>query len=529
MRRKAARRIEQQGIRMTFVADPASKHQMKGDGLRPGLSLFDATTIVAGSMIGSGIFIVSADIARATGSPAGLLTVWLVSGLMTIAGALSYGELAAMMPQAGGQYIFLREAYGGIWAFCFGWTLLLVIQSGSIAAVAVAFARFAGVLWPVLGARIFIGAGTVGLSGERLGAIAVIILLTAVNLRGLNLGRLVQNIFTSAKVLSLLFIVALGCLVAPNRAAMQANFSSLSAFAGTGGFSYSGAAAFGGAMVGALFSADAWANVTFVASEVRNPVRDLPRALALGTAVVIGLYLLTNLAYMNELPVRPRPIGSIEGQASAIFAAGIAGAASDRVATAAMQIVWGKAGALITALLVMISTFGCANGLILTGARVIYAMSRDRLFFPAAGLLNQASVPAVALIMQGGWAALLTLSGTYSQLLDYVIFAQLMFYFLTVGAVFILRVKRADARRPYRAWGYPWVPAAYMITALAMMSDLLVIKPRYTWPGLVIALSGIAVYWLGQRATADRGRLATMITEQDAGEAARDKIHNAAE
>jgi basic amino acid/polyamine antiporter, APA family len=469
---------------------------MGADGFMPGLSLFDATTIVAGSMIGSGIFIVSADIARQIGSPAGLLAVWLVSGLMTIAGALSYGELAAMMPQAGGQYVFLREAYGGTLAFCFGWTLLLVIQTGTIAAVAVAFGRFAGVIFPPFGSPMFIGVGSIGLSGERIAAIVIIILLTAVNLYGLNLGRIVQNIFTSAKVLSLLFIIALGCVIAPNGAAIRTNFGSLSSFSGPREFSGGLLAAFGAAMVGALFSADAWGNVTFAASEVRDPSRSLPRALGLGTGLVICLYLLTNFAYMFELPVLATSAASAGGSAAVLFSQGISGATSDRVATAAMRMVWGNAGAFITAILVMISTFGCANGLILTGARVIYAMARDRLFFTAARLLNQASVPAVALIIQGSWASLLTLSGSYSQLLDYVIFAQLIFYVLTVGAVFILRVKRAEVRRPYRAWGYPWVPAAYIVAALGMMSDLLVMKPHYTWPGLLIALSGIPLYWI---------------------------------
>jgi basic amino acid/polyamine antiporter, APA family len=469
---------------------------MGADGFKPGLSLFDATTIVAGSMIGSGIFIVSADIARQIGSPAGLLAVWLVSGLMSIAGALSYGELAAMMPQAGGQYVFLREAYGGTLAFCFGWTLLLVIQTGTIAAVAVAFGRFAGVIFPPFGSPMFIGVGSIGLSGERIAAIVIIILLTAVNLYGLNLGRIVQNIFTSAKVLSLLFIIALGCVIAPNGAAIRTNFGSLSSFSGPREFSGGLLAAFGAAMVGALFSADAWGNVTFAASEVRDPSRSLPRALGLGTGLVICLYLLTNFAYMFELPVLATSAASAGGSAAVLFSQGISGATSDRVATAAMRMVWGNAGAFITAILVMISTFGCANGLILTGARVIYAMARDRLFFTAARLLNQASVPAVALIIQGSWASLLTLSGSYSQLLDYVIFAQLIFYVLTVGAVFILRVKRAEVRRPYRAWGYPWVPAAYIVAALGMMSDLLVMKPHYTWPGLLIALSGIPLYWI---------------------------------
>ena len=466
---------------------------MEANQLKRGLSLFDSATIVAGSMIGSGIFIVSADIVRQTGSPAGLLMVWILSGLMTIAGALAYGELAAMMPAAGGQYVFLREAYGGVWAFSFGWTLLLVIQTGTIAAVAVAFARFAGVLWPALGSRVWFGVGGVGLSGERIGAIAVIVALTAVNLRGLDTGRVVQNVFTSAKVISLLVIIALGCVIAPNLTAIRANFGGAGSFLGARPLSPGLIAAFGAAMVGGLFSADAWAGITFTAAEVRDPERNLPRALALGTGVVIALYLMTNVAYLFELPVN----GS--SAAAGVFARGIAGAESDRVAAAAMQIVWGHAGAAITAILVMVSTFGCANGLILTGARVIYAMARDGVFFASAGTLNTASVPAVALVMQGGWAALLALSGTYSELLDYVIFAQLLFYVLTVAAVFVLRARRPDTPRPYRAWGYPFVPAAYIAAATALMADLLVMKPAYTWPGLLIALSGAPVYWWRMR------------------------------
>jgi APA family basic amino acid/polyamine antiporter len=276
-------------------------------------------------------------------------------------------------------------------------------------------------------------------------------------------------------------------------------------------------------MVGALFSADAWGNVTFTASEVLNPRHNLPRALGLGTGLVIGLYLLTNLAYMFELPVLETSNALAGGPAAAVFSHGIAEAAGDRVATAAMRMVLGNTGAFITAILVMISTFGCANGLILTGARVIYAMSRDRLFFGAAGRLNAASVPAVALIIQGGWACLLTLSGTYSQLLDYVIFAQLMFYVLTVGAVFVLRATRADARRPYRAFGYPWVPAAYIVAAVAMMSDLLVVKPRYTWPGLLIALSGIPLYWLTHHPMPDRESLLRQVEETDVAEKVGDR------
>ncbi len=470
---------------------PPSEH------LKPGLSLFDSVTLVAGSMIGSGIFIVSADITRQVGTPAALLMVWLVAGVMTIAGALAYGELAAMMPQAGGQYVYLREAYGGMWAFMFGWTLLLVIQTGTIAAVAVAFARFAGVMWPVLGSDLWVGVGGAGLSGERAGAIIVIAVLTAANLRGLNMGKWLQNSFTTAKILSLCLIVAVGCLIVPNPVALRANFANSSAFLGAGSMSIAGAGVFGAAMVGALFSADAWASVTFAAAEVRNPRRDLPLALAFGTGVVIALYILTNVAYLCELPA------SGNAAAASVVGRGIAHASSDRVAAAAMEVVWGGAGAKITAMLVMISTFGCANGLILTGARVIYAMSRDRVFFAAAGRLNRASVPAVALVMQGIWAAVLTLSGTYSELLDYVIFAQLMFYVLTVSAVFVLRRRLPGAVRPYRAWGYPLVPALYVVAASALMVDLLILKPRFTWPGLLIALSGVPIYyWTTARARA---------------------------
>ncbi len=474
----------------TRTAETAAASQ----SLKPGLSLFDSTTLVAGSMIGSGIFIVSADIARQVGSPAALLAVWIVSGLMTIAGALAYGELAAMMPEAGGQYVYLREAYGPLAAFLFGWTLLLIVQTGTVAAVAVAFGRFGGVIVPGVKSELWFGIGGAGLSGERLCAIAVIALLTWANLRGLELGKLVQNLFTSAKLFALLLIAVVGCLAARNPQALEANFASAAAFMGSRPLGLPFAAAFGAAMVGGLFSADAWASVTFTASEVRNPRRDLPLALSIGTGLVILLYLFTNVAYLCELPAN----GSAGG--ATVFARGISHAAGDRVAAAAMEMVWQRAGAPLTAVLVMVSTFGCANGLILTGARVIYAMAQDGLFFPAAGLLNRARVPAFALIVQGIWAALLTLSGSYSELLDYVIFAQLLFYVVTVAAVFVLRATRPDAPRPYRAIGYPWIPIAYIGAALAVMLDLLIVRPRYTWPGLMIVMAGVPVYgWFTRR------------------------------
>jgi len=480
-------------VERNSIVDAALASQSPAPALKRSLGLFDSGTIVAGSMIGSGIFIVSADIARMAGSPAALLAVWIVAGLMTIAGALAYGELAAMMPEAGGQYVYLREAYGGLVAFLFGWTLLLIVQTGTVAAVAVAFARFSGVLFPAIRSELWFGVGGIGLSGERILAIAVIIVLTWSNLRGLDLGKLIQNLFTSAKLLSLLMISLVGCLLARNSAAITMNFGSAQAFFGAHPLDISFAATFGAAMVGALFSADAWASVTFTAAEIRNPRRDLPLALGLGTGIVILLYILCNVSYLSELPV------SGDAAGATVFARGIAHASGDRVASAAMQMVWGSAGASITAILVMISGFGCANGLILTGARVIYAMAHDRLFFRGAGRLNAASVPAFALIIQGVWASILTLSGTYSELLDYVIFAQLMFYVITVAAVFVLRIKQPDRARPYRAFGYPWLPIAYIVAAGAMMFDLLIVKPAYTWPGLLIVLAGVPVYAMFSR------------------------------
>jgi basic amino acid/polyamine antiporter, APA family len=457
------------------------------------LSGFDAATIVAGSMIGSGIFIVSADIARHVGSPAVLLLVWLVSGLMTIAGALAYGELAVMMPEAGGQYIYLREAYGRLWGFLFGWTLFLVIQTGTIAAVAVAFARFAGVLIPALNSGVVTGGGwQVGFTRERVGAIVVIAGLTAANLRGLNTGRMVQNLFTTIKILSLVLIGLLALVVMPNAHALQINFGGAAAFMGSSTWSIGALMAFGAAMVGGLFSADAWAAVTFVASETRRPERDLPFALACGTLVVIALYMLVNVGYLAQLPLHPT--GGV-----GVFADGIARARSDRVAAAAMQMVWHGGGAALTAALVMISTFGCANGLILTGGWVLYAMARDGVFWRPAGSLSSSQVPSIALIVQAVWACLLTLTGSYSDLLDYVIFAQLLFYVLTVAAVFWLRVKWPNVPRPYKAWGYPLVPAAYIVAAAALMIDLLIVKPRFTWPGLLIVLAGIPVFMVQQR------------------------------
>jgi len=465
-------------MRSTTSERPDADH-----GFVRGLGLWDATAVVAGSMIGSGIFIVSADIARQVGAPGWLLVVWLLAGLMTIIGALSYGELAAMMPHAGGQYVYLREAYGPLVGFLYGWTLFLVIQTGTIAAVAVAFGKFTAVLLPVLDARFHFG--PLPISAQQCIAIAVITALTAANCTGLQTGRLVQNVFTATKVGSLGLLIVFGLALDRNPDAIGAN---LGHFFGPPAFSLSLLPIIGAAMVGALFSADAWNNITFAAAEVRAPARTVPLSLAMGTTLVIALYLAANVVYLAALPMHG------EAHAATTFGRGIAYASGDRVATAAVEVMLGPASAIVMALGIMISTFGCVNGLILAGARVSYAMARDGLFFAAAGTLNARRVPAAALLMQGVWAALLTLSGTYGDLLDYVIFAALLFYVLTVGAIFILRRTQPHTPRPYRAVGYPMIPAAYMVLSTVIMIDLLILKPRYTWPGVLIVASGVPVY-----------------------------------
>jgi len=492
-------------------------------GFVRGLGLFDSTTIVVGSMIGSGIFIVSADIARNAGSTGGLLAAWIITGLMTVTAALSYGELAAMMPKAGGQYVYLREAYSPLWGFLYGWTLFLVIQTGTIAAVAVGFARFLGVVWPAISPSTWIvppvalsDKYAISLSVQQLVALLLILFLTALNTRGLKLGKLIQNVFTSAKLLGLAALILAGIFLGRNAAAIQANFSGLwtlhdpqtiepgaawmksfipSVTAASGAFGL--LIAFGVSQVGSLFSADAWNNITFTAGEVKNPRRDIPVSLAVGTAVVITLYFLANLGYLSTLTLHQ-----------------IQNAPDDRVATATLAAIFGKSGATLMALAIMTSTFGCANGLILAGARVYYAMSRDGLFFRGIGKLNVNHVPAMGLVLQGIWAAILVLLRTrlvnattgavtygnlYGVLLDYVIFAVLIFYVLTIGGLFVLRRKRPDAERPYRAWGYPIVPILYIVTALIIMLILILYQTQDTWPGLVIVLLGVPVYWAWSR------------------------------
>lgn len=482
-------------------------------GLVKGLGLFDSTMIVMGSMIGSGIFIVSGDIANQVKSPGLLLIVWVAAGVMTSIGALSYGELAAAMPHAGGQYVYLRESLGSIWGFLYGWTMLLVIQTATIAAVAIAFAKFTAVLVPWFSSSAWIwktatvgpwhlwfgslGPYDVGLNRQNLLAILSIVLLTWVNTRGLRLGKIVQNIFTVTKSGALAVLVLLGFWFTTS-AAREVNFthfwrnadwSVLHAYPpGHPVSMISTLTLIGVAMVGSLFAMDAWNNITFTAAEVKKPHRDLPVSLALGTGVVILLYVLANVAYLKVLPILGNPHGAT------VLSRGIEFASDERVATAVAQVIFGPKGAILMALAILISTFGCNNGLILSGARIYYAMSKDGLFFRSVGTVNRRHAPGAALAVQCAWASLLCVSGTYSQLLDFLIFAVLIFYILTLTGLFVLRWKRPEMDRPYRAIGYPVLPALYIVMAVFLEIQLLRYKPEYTWPGLIIVLLGAPVY-----------------------------------
>ncbi|HKX00179.1 MAG TPA: amino acid permease [Bryobacteraceae bacterium] len=449
-------------------------------GLVKGLGAMDATTLVVGSMIGSGIFIVSADIGRQVNSPALLLMTWIATAVLTLIAAISYGELAAMMPHAGGQYIYLRESFGPMAGFLYGWTLFLVIQTGTIAAVAVAFAKFLGVFAPAIsGSHYLIGSGRFGLSTQQLIAIIVVIALTAINARGIRTGAMVQNVFTFAKTAALLALIVLG-FIGRNLDAVAANFTG---FWRNAHWDFHTIRLVGVAMVGSLFSSDAWNNVTFTGAEVRNPRRNLPLALGLGVTIVSVLYVACNFTYLNLLPLHA-----------------IQTAAEDRVATAAAAVTLGPIAVEAMAIAIMISTFGCANGLILAGARVYYAMALDGLFFrKVANLSPRTHAPVFSLVIQGVWTALLTLSGSYSDLLDYVIFAVLLFYILTIAAIFRLRRTRPNAERPYRALGYPVLPAVYIAAAGLIEILLLLYKPNYTWPGLIIVLLGVPVYFIWHR------------------------------
>ncbi len=497
---------------------PATANQ---PGFVRAIGLFDGTMIVVGSMIGSGIFIVASDITRQTGSAGGLLLTWIITGLLTIAAALSYGELAGLFPHAGGQYIYLREAYSPLWGFLYGWTLFLVIQTGTIAAVAVGFARYLGVLFPKISATawemqpIAIGSKyAISLSMQQLVGIVMVIFLTFLNMQGVRLGKLIQNVFTSAKTLSLLGLILLCLFVARNHTAIADNFGHFwtvrdaqpiepgANFLRSLVPTVTASSVFGlfvalcVSQVGSLFSADAWNNIGFTAAEVKNPKRDVALSMAFGTVIVITLYCLANLAYLCALPLSQ-----------------IQNAPDDRVASAALQAVFGPIGAAIMAVAIIISTFGCNNGLILAGARVSYAMAKDGLFFRSTGRLNKKGVPASALIYQCVWIVVLILLRTrhvsatgavtygnlYSDLLAYVVFSVLIFYALTIAGIFVLRSKRPDLERPYRAFGYPFVPALYIVSALAIMFVLLLYQTQTAWPGLVIVLLGVPVYALWSR------------------------------
>lgn len=474
------------------------------------ITLTDATMLVAGIMIGSGIFIVSADMSRLVGSPFWLLLAWIITGVITLLGALSYGELAAMFPRAGGQYVFLREAWGPLMGFLYGWTLFVVIQTGTIAAVAVAFAKFLGVVWPLITPDRFgwfphfdfTSQGSlieVGLSPQRLIALLSICVLTWINVRGVRTGKLVQTTLTMIKIGALALLIIFGLTIGRNVTALAANFSA-GHFAPPMDLTSGFVLVFGAALVGSLFSSDSWNNVTFAAAEVQNPKRNIPLALALGTGIVTVLYVLANVAYLNMLP-----LAGTAG-ASDVLSRGIQYATQDRVGAAAGQVIFGASGAVIMAVLIMISTFGCNNGLILSGPRVYWAMARDRLFFKKIGTLNTREVPAAALIVQAVWASLLCLTGTYSQLLDFVIFAGLLFYVSTTIGLFVLRYKRPDAERPYRVVGYPVVPALYILSAAAIAVILLISGKTRTQAisGLVLVLIGVPVYYLWRKLEGSR-------------------------
>ena len=469
-----------------------------------GIGPLAAVSLVVGSMIGSGIFIVSADISRQVSDfgPAGLLLVWAITGAVTVTGALTYAELAGMMPNAGGQYVFLREGLAPSAGFLYGWTLFTVIQSGTIAAVAVAFGRFLGVLIPGLTPDVFLKLGSfdmpggtiqLGLSPQRVVAVVMVAVLTAVNIRGVRLGAAIQSIFTVAKVGALSALILLGLTIFRRPDVAAANFGS---FWGTGHWSLAVLPVLGAAMVGSLFSSDAWNNVTFAGAEVREPRRNIPLALGLGTGLVSLLYVIANVAYLNVLPFHGDPNGAD------VLARGIQYAAQDRVGTAAMEAMVGPAGAIVMAVAILISTFGCNNGLILAGARVYYAMARDGVFFRPAGQLHpEYRTPVFGLVAQALWTMVLCVSGTYSELLNYVVFAALLFYLLTAVALFRLRRLRPDAPRPVKAVGYPVLPALYIL-AIGFLLVVLLVDPKqrlYSELGLLIVLLGVPVYALWRR------------------------------
>jgi basic amino acid/polyamine antiporter, APA family len=501
--------------------EPALPQSSTAPQMTQSLGLFSATTLVVGSMIGSGIFIVDSDIARGTDSPALYLAAWVVTAILTIICALSYGELAAMMPKAGGQYVYLRDSLGPLWGFLYGWTLFLVIQTGTIAAVCVAFGKFLGVFFPTVSSThwlwhiahvpaihvgpMVLGNMEIGVSTANLAGIIVVAFVAAVNIRGVQFGAVLQNIFTVAKALSLAGLVILGFTVGRNSAAIAANFGEhWSAFWRNAGWNALHPVQVGAqgpivmvnllvilavVQVGSLFSADAWNNVTFTAGEIKHPRRNIPLSLVMGTGFVLTTYILASAAYILVLPLHGDPHGAT------VFARGVQYAAEDRVGAAVLEQIFPHVGGYLMAAAILISTFGCANGMTLAGARVYYAMAQDKLFFQSVGKLHpRFKTPAAGLVVQAIWTMFLCVSGSYGQLLDYIIFAALAFYMLTIAGLFVLRFKQPDAPRPYKAIGYPFLPALYIVMATWVCAMLLRYKPQYTWPGLILVLLGIPVY-----------------------------------
>ncbi|GEO05365.1 amino acid transporter [Adhaeribacter aerolatus] len=458
---------------------------MNNSSFKPALGLVDATMLVAGSMIGSGIFIVSADITRNVGSAGWLIMVWLITGFMTLTAALSYGELSAMFPRAGGQYVYLKEAYNPLVGFLYGWSFFAVIQTATIAAVGVAFAKFTAYLIPQFSEDIIVlSLGFLKISAAELLAIVVIILLTFINTRGIQSGKFIQTTFTVTKLLSLFGLIVFG-LLALKPETWETNWQNawqmqqLQPDGSTANYTLLAAlGAVAAAMVGSIFSSDAWNNVTFIAGEIKNPRRNIGLSLFLGTLIVTVIYTITNVMYVAVLPMSE-----------------IASAEKDRVAVAASQIIFGNAGTIIIALMIMVSTFGCNNGLILAGARVYYTMAKDRLFFNKVGNLNKNAVPALALWVQCLVAAGWCLSGKYGDLLDMISFVVVGFYMLTILGIFILRIKQPDADRPYKAFGYPVLPIIYIVMAFIFCGLLIMYKPKFTWPGLIVTLLGIPIYY----------------------------------
>ncbi len=463
------------------------------------LNLFDSSAMVIGSMIGSGIFIVSAEMARVVGAPGWLLVAWAITGIMTVMAAMSFGEMASMFPHAGGLYVYLREAYGPLFGFLYGWTHLLVIQGGTIAAVAIAFSKFLGVIFPAVSTyNLFLHVGSFEIDFVELVAIISIIVITWINSKGIEEGKLVQNVFTVLKIAILLFIIVVGLWFAAGTE--SSNFtgeafkrSSASDFNIPGLITIPLLAALAISMVGSLFSSDAWYNITFASGEVVNPRRTIPASMIIGTLTVAILYFLVNFTYLQILPLKGSP------EDLSVMGRGIQFAEEERVATAAMYQVLGRAAETLMAIVLVVSTFGCNNGLILSGARVYYAMAKDNLFFKPAGYLNSKGVPGIGLTIQAIWCSLLCLSGTYNQLLLYVVFAVLLFNILLITALFVFRRKMPHVDRSYKAIGYPVIPLIYIALCAFIMVVLLIYKPEYTWRGLIVAFTGIPVYYIWKR------------------------------